>query len=323
MILVSVPPAVGADDAPAFASATEAYRQGMAAIKAERIDLALPALEFAAERGVLGAQLKLAQLYAAGQNVPKNDGKAFAYYQQIADQHAEITPLSPVAKYVAEAFVALGQYYLDGIPSIALPPTPAEAAGLFRHAASYFGDADAQYRLARLYLAGNGVEKNVGLAVNWLATAAKKQHAEAQATLGELLWRGDDEVGQRPARGLALITLAHQNAKASGKEPKWIEDLYREASGAADAATRKEAQALIPELGGSVVDAAAAAKAEPAAPLLIVPASGATAPAPPDLPAGAEAMAPTGDGGHKPAAIGMSSASEPAVRTQPSSSLRD
>ena len=32
-----------------------------------------------------------------------------------------------------------------------------------------------------------------GLAVNWLAMAAKKQHADAQATLGEMLWRGSDD----------------------------------------------------------------------------------------------------------------------------------
>ena len=109
-----------------------------------------------------------------------------------------------------------------------LPSNPSYAADLFRHAASYFGNADAQYGLARLYLNGEGVEKDTGLAVNWLAMAAKKQHVAAQATLGEMLWRGND-VRQREARGLALITLAHENAKASGKEPKWIGDLYQEA----------------------------------------------------------------------------------------------
>ena len=137
------------------------------------------------------------------------------------------------------------------------------AANLFRHAASYFGDADAQYQLARLYLDGDGVEKNVGLAINWLATAAKKQHAEAQATLGELLWRGSDDVRQRRARGLALIMLAHENAKASGKEPKWIADLYVEAQGATSAAMRKEAQNLMPGLGGHALEETATVKVEP------------------------------------------------------------
>jgi TPR repeat protein len=171
--------------------------------------------------------------------------------------------------------VALGKYYVDGIPAADVPQDPVRAAHLFRHAASYFGDADAQYALARLYLDGNGVDKNVGLAINWLATAAKKQHAAAQAKLGELLWRGGDEIHHRPARGLALILLAHANAKADGKEPKWIADLYAEVVGASDAATRKEAQALMPELGGQVAidEVPTTVKTMPAEELL-VPASG-------------------------------------------------
>ena len=60
---------------------------------------------------------------------------------------------------------------------------------------------------------------------------------------------------QREARGLALITLAHENAKASGKEPKWIGDLYDEAFAKSDLATRKEAAALLPELGATSVAA--------------------------------------------------------------------
>ena len=209
----------------------------------------MPALEYAAKRGVLGAQVKLARAYASGRDVPKDDAKAFAYFEQIADQQADISPSSPIAKYAAEAFVALGQYYLDGIPAMPLAANPDYAADLFRHAASYFGNAEAQYRLARLYMNGTGVEKNVGLAVNWLAIAAKKQHAASQATLGEILWRGE-EVRERRARGLALIMLAHENAKADGKEPQWIGALYEEVLSKSDKAIRKDAEALLPELGG-------------------------------------------------------------------------
>jgi hypothetical protein len=278
--LIMIPVAVGsAGDSPPFVSATNAYRAGIAGLKAGDTDAALPALEYAAERGVLGAQLKLARIYASGNGVKKDSGKAFFFYRQIANQRADISPLSPVSKYVAEAFVALGEYYVDGIPSAGIPKNPMYAANLFRHAASYFGDADAQYQLARLYLDGDGVEKNVGLAINWLATAAKKQHPEAQARLGELLWRGSDDVRQRRARGLALIMLAHENAKASGKEPKWIEDLFVEATAATSAAMRKEAQNLMPGLGGPALDETpATAEAAPADELLL-PASGGTSPA--------------------------------------------
>lgn len=278
--LILVPVAVGsAGDAPPFVSATDAYRAGIAELKSGDTDSGLPALEYAAEHGVLGAQLKLARIYASGNGVSKDSGKAFYFYRQIANQRADISPLSPVSKYVAEAFVALGKYYVAGIPSAQVPDDPVRAVNLFRHAASYFGDADAQYQLARLYLDGEGVGKNVGLAINWLATAAKKQHAEAQATLGELLWRGSDEVRQRRARGLALIMLAHENSTAGGKEPKWIADLYVEALGATSAAMRKEAQNLLPGLGGHAVDEASAkVKVSPADELLLQ-ASGGAAPA--------------------------------------------
>ena len=249
------PVAVGADDLPPYASATEAYREGVTALKGGRMVVALPALEYAAKRGVLGAQLKLARLYAAGHDVPEDDAKAFSYFQEIADQYADISPSSPIAKYVGESLVALGQYYTTGIPAIPLPANPSYAADIYRHAASYFGDAEAQYQLGRLYLSGEGVEKNPSLAVNWLATAAKKQHAAAQATLGELLWKGN-EVRQRQARGLALLMLAHENSKAEGDEPKWIADLYQDAFAKSDNATRKEAEFLLPELGPTKTPAA-------------------------------------------------------------------
>ena len=299
-LLTMVSVAVGADDPPPYASATEAYRQGVKALKAGRPATALPALEYAALRGVLGAQVKLARAYASGREVPKDDAKAFSYFEQIADQQADISPSSPIAKYAAEAFVALGQYYLDGIPSRPLAANPSYAVDLFRHAASYFGNAEAQYRLARLYMNGTGVEKNVGLAVNWLAIAAKKQHAASQATLGEILWRGQD-VRERRARGLALIILAHENALANGKEPQWIGALYREAFGNSDQPTRKDAKALLPELGGvKAKSVLPAAKPKPAEMLAMPAGEDAEEPGTPS------SDAAVGTGAPAPAPIGLS-----------------
>jgi TPR repeat protein len=267
--------------------------------------VALPALEYAAKRGVLGAQIKLARAYSVGREVPKDDAKAFIYFEQIADQQADINPASPIAKYAAEAFVALGQYYLDGIPAMPLAANPVYAVDLFRHAASYFGNAEAQYRLAHLYMDGIGVEKNVGLAVNWLAIAAKKQHAASQATLGEILWRGQ-QVRQRRARGLALIMLAHENAVAGGKEPAWIGDLYREALGASNTAARKDAEAMMPQLGGIAAAAAVpAAKAKPAE-IVVMPAGGAPDAVAPAAPKATSDAAPLGVGAPPPAPIGLS-----------------
>ena len=96
----------------------------------------------------------------------------------------------------------------------------------------------------------------------WLAAAAKKQDPEAQAKLGELLWTGDG-VRKSPAQGLALITLAHENAKLVGKELKWIEELYRDVTAKSDAATRKEAEAVMPAWAGAAPGVPAVAASMP------------------------------------------------------------
>ena len=266
LVLGLSPVEAGGDDPPPFPSATEAYRQGTSSLKSGQAAASLPALEYAAKRGVLGAQLKLARIYANGR-----DGVA----RRTTPRLSPISSRSPTSRPISARRARSPNTRRRpssrsaNITSTAFPPcrsapNPTYAVDLFRHAASYFGNAEAQYRLARLYMNGDGVEKNVGLAVNWLATAAKKQHAAAQATLGEILWRGQD-VRQRQARGLALIILAHENAVASGKEPQWIGDLYREAFGKSDTVTRKDAEAMLPELGGvqaAAVDAARQGEAD-------------------------------------------------------------
>lgn len=304
-LLIFAPVAVGEDNPPPYASATEAYRQGTNALKSERVDAALPALDYAAKHGVLGAQLRLARLYAAGRDVPRNDAKAFYYFRQIASQQAEINPSSPVAKYVGEAFVALGQYYLDGIQTMPLAPDPAYAASLFRHAASYFGNAEAQYLLARLYLDGKGVEKNPGLAVNWLAMSVKKQHAASQAVLGELLWRGD-EVRLNQAKGLALLMLAQENAQ-DGRDQAWIGELYREAFANSNNAIRAKAEVLLPRLGGDKRAASIIAKAKPEEPITAPTTREAEAPSDSTSDATPAEQIPLGAGGSPSAApVGLS-----------------
>ena len=96
LVLGLSPVRAGGDDPPPFTSATEAYRQGTSSLKSGQTAASLPALEYAAKRGVLGAQLKLARIYASGRDgVEKDDSKAFVYFQQIADQQADIEPVEP------------------------------------------------------------------------------------------------------------------------------------------------------------------------------------------------------------------------------------
>lgn len=256
-VIVLTPAGVGSTDAPpSYKSATEAYRQGMTAINAGETDSALPALEYAAAHGVLGAQLKLARLYAKDGAVPEDASKAFRYYQRIADQFADVPASSPIARYVGEAFSALGQYYVDGIVEMPLQPDPAYGSRLLRHAGTYFGDAEAQYRLGRLYLIGKGVVENRTIAANWLTMAARKQHPGAQAVLGEMLWTGEG-VGQRQAQGLALLMLANQSTREDGVDAGWISESYDRTIAIADRLTVEQAEALLPRLSGGRNKAAA------------------------------------------------------------------
>lgn len=234
-------PAGAADDR--YESPTAAYRQGLAALRGGSVEEAVRGLEYAAEKGVLGAQLKLAELYASGDGFPKRPIKAFRLYQKIANQYADTSPRHPVARYVAKAFVALAGYHRDGIPELGLEPDPTRAADLCRHAASYFGDVTAQYELARMYLDGEGVHRNRSLAVNWLANAAKKQHAPSQALLGDLLWRGEGELARQRLKGLALLSVARRNA-AGTKDAEWIEKLFARAIAEARPEERAQANEL-------------------------------------------------------------------------------
>lgn len=52
------------------------------------------------------------------------------------------------------------------------------------------GDAESQFRLARLYVEGKGVEPDDGVAVAWYRLAGAQGHARAQAALGFMLHSG-------------------------------------------------------------------------------------------------------------------------------------
>jgi TPR repeat protein len=96
------------------------------------------------------------------------------------------------------------------------------AQEMFSYAASYFGDPDAQYYLARLYLDGKGAPRDARQAARWLSLAANKGQHQAQALLGRMLVRGET-VPRQVARGLMWLTLARDSAAT---EEVWISDLY-------------------------------------------------------------------------------------------------
>jgi len=204
----------------------DAFRWGAQALRIGNIPPGVRALEFAAANGHPLAQWKLGRMYADGDGVKRDETRAFEYFRDIADAHAEDAPGTRMAFIVANAFVSLGSYYLEGIPNSQIKADPERAREMFTYAASYFGDRDAQYNLARMYLDGNGVQRDPRVAARWLNLAADKGQHQAQAVLGDMLFKGND-VPRRGALGLMWLTLARDSATA---RDAWIVDLHDAAS---------------------------------------------------------------------------------------------
>ena len=165
-------------------------------------------------------------MYADGDGVIQDDLRAFEYFSRIANPHAEDSPSAPQATIVANAFVALGRYYLNGIPNSKIKPDPDRAREMFSYAASYFGNADAQYDLARLYLKTPDASRDdFRYGARWLGLAAQKGQHQAQAMLGQMLFNGD-RLPRQAARGLMWLTLARDNA---APDESWISESYNRA----------------------------------------------------------------------------------------------
>ena len=220
--MASAPAALPLPVKPGSATPADAFRSGASALKAGDIPRGLHALEYAAENGHPLAQWKLGRMYMDGEGVAQNDRKAFEYFSRIADDHADDSPDSAQARFVANAFVALGHYYLSGIPK-AVERDPERAREMFGYAASYFRDPDAQYQLARLYLEGVGAPHDPRLAARWFGLSAQKGQCSAQAMLGAMLFAGDN-VPRQAARGLMWLTIAKDSARAN--DQVWINKLY-------------------------------------------------------------------------------------------------
>ena len=225
-----------------FSSPLEAYRQGKTAFDEGWYSLALPAIQFAAKRGVFGARLTLAKMYELGLGVPVDKAAAFDLYDTIWKKHTNISSYHPASRYIGSSLASLGLYYLDGISEIGLKPDAKRAATYFTHASQLYGNATAQYQLGKLYLSGHGVKKNVRRAISWLNNAAKKKHAPSQALLGQLLWEGD-LVPKRQIKALALLIMAQKNAGPQDSE--WINELHKTIVAASDLKTRKGAKTAV------------------------------------------------------------------------------
>ncbi len=229
-------PAPAGPIGPSDISPSEALRNGARQYYAGDKAGALNSLRYAAENGQPMAAWKLGKMYATGDGVQEDDLKAFEYYSQVVREHGEDRPDAPDAPFVSSAFVALGNYYLNGIAG-AVPKNLNRARQSFTHAASYFGDPDAQFQLGRMYQSNND-----RLAVRWYNLAAIKGHIGAQARLGETLF----DIGNsdsRKARGLMWMSVARRQAQGRA-DATWIGELHEQSFARASESVRNLSRAM-------------------------------------------------------------------------------
>jgi uncharacterized protein len=228
---------------PMFKDPQTALRAGIESYHAGARTASVEALRYAADGGESLAQWKLAKMYADGDGVARDDRKAFDYFSRIVEHFTDDDPDPSQRSAASAAFVAVGTYLREGIASAKVPADPERAFDLFRYAATYFRSAEAQYNVARMYLEGSGVKKDLRQSVSWLDLAARKGHVQAQALLGQLMFTGVAGVGQRP-RGLMYLTLAREAASGSSTD-QWIIDSHDKALASASDAERKAAVAML------------------------------------------------------------------------------
>src|SRR5512142_1462551 len=70
-------------------TAAEAFRSGMQALQAGDTKGGLSALEFAADQGHAIAQWKLGRMFADGDQVGRDDQRAFRYFQDLVENHSD------------------------------------------------------------------------------------------------------------------------------------------------------------------------------------------------------------------------------------------
>ena len=132
------------------------------------------------------------------------------------------------------------------------------AREMFREAASYYADPEAQYHLGRLYLLGTGGPKDAIQAARWLGLSAKNGDHRAQALLGGMLFKGE-EVARQAARGLFWLTLAKERA---GPDESWITDIYASAFAEATDDFKKQGATIIGLTAGNIDRVAEFSKVE-------------------------------------------------------------
>ncbi len=215
------------------------FKTGISAYKNGDKGEAVKALRYAADMGHPGANWKLARMYADGDGVVEDDYEAYQFYVRIVEDGAD--PGSEDESYLADALVEIAGYLSTGIPNSPVKKDAARARSLYLQAATNYGNAEAQFRLGKMLLNGEGGEKNAVQAARWFQLSAKKGNASAQAMLGNMLFQAGKTV-----RGLAMMTAAYE--KADAKDQSWIRQMQERAFAVSGESDRRTAISMATDI---------------------------------------------------------------------------
>ena len=196
-------------------SPVDAMRTATEALKTGEKTRAVMSLQYAAEHGHGFALWKLGRMYADGDGVARDDYRAFEYFQNSPTPMPTKIRRSPRARFVANAFVALGHYYLDGIPNTPVTAEPELARADVRPRGVLLrrprGAVPARRALPRRQRRRHAIPSG---RCRWLVLAANKGHYKSQALLGRILFNG--EHGIAPAR--VGPDVAHRRLRRAGRQ---------------------------------------------------------------------------------------------------------
>ncbi|MCZ2203974.1 tetratricopeptide repeat protein [Bartonella sp. A05] len=250
-------------------------KRGMSAYKNGQIDQAISELLCAANMGHIGAIWKLGHIYADGDGVPEDDYKAYNFFANIVEKGSDLDSENKI--YISDALVKLAGYIRKGIPGSSVKSNPSYAASLYMQAAMNYRNPIAQYYLGKIFLKGEGREKNFIQAARWFHLSAKKGNPKAQYYLGKMFLNG--EVGEKnfsqaerwfylsakkgnisaqamlgnmlfqkgkTVRGMAMLIAAYE--KANVKDQNWIRSMQERAFAICDEYERRMAISLAADI---------------------------------------------------------------------------
>lgn len=252
---LALPLSAAAESGVTFRSQEDALKQGISAFNGGYYELAIPALEAAANKNEVLGRFYLARIYADNSGVYTDHPKAYLLFKGLADELQDADPddeeLAPIA---AKSLAALSGYLREGLTEAKLSPDVEAADRALQRAALTFNNEDAQFELAKVLLRGEGPDMNLSGSDDaeskiengrhWLSRLSRSGHAGAQAFLADLLWRGK-YVPKDQAGALNLIDVAVANAPPH--ERVWIEDIYQNIFCNAGEGVRKQATGRVAE----------------------------------------------------------------------------